>query len=181
MPPRARDGLWLGLNAGLGIAFGGDDVPDRSAGIPAGDGIVLSLGATLTPLWLGPVGLGAGVDLGFKYYALQTRGGGYDLRRVPIVASLHALVSVADRWFLLFAGGLHAEVAIQASRTGSRSDGSETRYPAAFGAMGEAGVLYAVGHVGVDITLRFAGLRYEAEPPADASHVGLFFGVHYLF
>ena len=185
-PAKSRElgGLWLEANAGLAIAFGGDRVPDRELGLAAGDGVVMTLGGALTPFWLDRLGVGFGLDVGFKYYSLQTPGGGYALRRVPIVGSAHALFAVSDRWFLLAAGGAHLELAIRASRTGNASEAAPTDYPAAIGFMGEAGVLYAVGHVGADITLRYTGLTYDDSDTTgdpDASSFGLFLGIHVLF
>lgn len=182
---RSRSGAWLELNAGIGMAFGGDELPDRTQGLAAGDGIVLTLGAAATPLWHDWLGIGAGLDFGFKYYALQAGvQGGVDLRRVPLVGSVHALLAVDARWFVLVAGGPYLELAIQASRTGSASGGSATQYPSALGFMAEAGVLYAFGHIGADITLRYTGLgiddAYGDSDDADASSLGLFLGIHVL-
>lgn len=182
-PPRPLRGAWFELKAGVGAAFGGDEVPDPSGGLDAGDGVAFTLGAAVTPLWHCPFGVGLGLDAGFKYFALFDVGGGYELRRVPIVGSAHMLVAVDERWFLIAAGGPYLELAIKASGTGSAAAEPDVYYPAALGFMGEAGALYAAGHLGVDLTLRYTGIRYDGPAgaaDADASSFGLYVAVHWF-
>ena len=54
----------LHLDAGDATGVGSDGV---------GDGYLLGGGVSFTPLWIGDVGLGAGLDVLFKYNSVQRR------------------------------------------------------------------------------------------------------------
>jgi hypothetical protein len=180
-PDPAVHPLW-GASLGIGFAFGGEE-PD-TGGVLAGDGVALTLGTTLTPVWAGRAGFGLGLDFGIKYAATQSLGGSFEILRYPIVPSAHVLVRVGGAWFLRAAGGPYIEVAIKASRGGTRSANTPTperTFPSAIGAMGEAGVLYTLGKLGAHAGVRYTTLSYETPSDTDASSWGLFMGIHYFF
>lgn len=175
----------FGVNGAFGLAFGGDDLVTaeydngEERTLSAGTGVILSVGATATPLWAGPVGFGVGVDLGWKYTQLTAENGTLSLERFPVVGSLHTLFHVGGSWYLLAAGGVHHELGVSISGDGV-FDGISADPESSLGFMGEIGALYGKRGFGVDATLRYTTLEYEANgDTADASNFGFFTGVHY--
>ena len=122
-----------------------------------------------------------GLDFGFKYAATQSLNGGYSLRRFPLTPSVHALVRMSDAMFLRVAGGPYVELGVQLSPTGKR-EAEAIELDDALGVMAEGGIFCRVKHFAVDAAIRYTALSYEGpqNADADASNVGVFFGIHYL-
>lgn len=176
----------LGLNLGLGVAFGGDELgeaefDDGTRGtLGAGNGVVISVGVMFTPIWLaGKLGLGIGGDAGWKYTSLSGQNGILSLDRFPLVASAHVLYEVSPRWYLMASGGPSYEAGISITGDGV-FDGIHGRPDGDVGWMAEVGAFYAKRELGADITLRYTAARFEESgDPVDASSVGLFGAFHY--
>jgi hypothetical protein len=185
-PPREDRDPILGLNLALGVALGGDELgraeyDDGTQGsLGAGNGVVLSMGVMVTPLWFGSrVGLGLGGDLSWKYTSLSGRNGVLSLNRFPLVASLHVLVEVAPRWYVMASGGVQHEAGIELDGRGVFG-GIHRRPDGQLGAMAELGAFYARREIGAEVTLRYTATSFEiAGDTIDASSVGLFGAVHY--
>jgi hypothetical protein len=163
----------------FGASFGGDEAFDRS--VAAGEGITLQAGATLIPFWTSWLALGMGVDFGLKYAATQSLNGGYSLRRFPLTPSAQALFRMSDTLFLRVAGGPYVELGVQLSPTGKR-EAMAIELDDALGVMAESGIFYRAKRFAVDAAIRYTALRYEGplNADADASNLGVFFGIHYV-
>jgi hypothetical protein len=181
----------LGLHLTLGLAFGGekfatltyDDGTENS--VRGGEGVILSGGLTFTPLWIGDsVGLGLGVDAGWKYKSTSVNAdASVALTRFPIVPSARALVKLGGSWHLLAAGGLVLEMSPSLQGDGLLS-GLDIEFDNGTGGMGELGILW--GHpqgVGYEITGRYTFLEYTHEAATeslDASSGSLHLTLHYF-
>jgi len=106
----------LDLILGFGVATGWginrpSEVHASNELLSFGDGLFLSLGALVTPLWIGGrVGLGGGVEVGFKYDAPAL--GSDTLTRYPASLTGHALFRVSRRGFVVVAGGASRDFAV---------------------------------------------------------------------
>lgn len=177
----------FGLNLGMGLGFGGEVLAEGTLTngsrqtLEAGRGIVFSLGATLTPIWLARrVGFGIGADAGWKYGAITASDGALAATRYPLVGSAHVLLGIASGWYLRVAGGAvyEANVALRGSGVlkGLDADAND-----ALGGMAEGGVIYIQHHFGVDLRFRYTALKYEfAGATANASHGGVHVGLHFF-
>jgi hypothetical protein len=177
----------FGLNGALGLAFGGDNLitatfaDGSTRDLPAGRGVILSVGAMATPLWAGPVGLGLGVDIGVKYTSISASNGTASFTRFPLVLSAHALFDVTHHWYILAAGGLHHELGVSLTGDGLFS-GLSADFDSNWGGMAELGAFYAKKHLGASGTIRYTSARYFiAGQTFDASNVGVFGVIHYNF
>src|SRR5689334_11166378 len=111
-PLPLRNPKW-GMMLELGLGGGGDDLVtvrlsngDKQT-LSAGDGVAISLGIMVTPLWVGDH-LGAGIagTAGYKGWSVGGSNGDIGLSRFPFIAAVHLLPRVAPRWFVLVRGGI---------------------------------------------------------------------------
>jgi len=183
-PPPQRG--MLALDFGLGFALGGDDLvyaefdTGEDTTLSAGNGVIVNLGATVTPLWFGRIGLGASVDLGIKYAGIEASNGSVSFTRFPVVASAHGLFSVNTNWSVLVAGGLHYDLGASLSGDGLFDD-LQFDSESALGFMIEAGGYYEERPLGIDVTLRYTALEYEFDGrKVDGMSIGLFGTFHFI-
>ena len=173
--PRAH-GLSLKLN--LGAAFGGDAL---ASGISnAGDGVVLGLGAASVPLWADWLGVGGGLDLGFKYTARQDLGGGYALSRWPLDLHLDLLARVSNETLIRIAGGPTLEIGVEVQSTG-KNPAPDRSLGQALGFFVEAGIRQRLSQpFALDASLRWTHVSYEDAGSRDASSLGGFLAMHWV-
>jgi hypothetical protein len=170
--PKTHD---LSVKLDLGIAFGGDDLANRVAN--AGDGVVIGLGVASVPFWSGWLGVGGGLDFGFKYTARQRLGGGYALQRWPLTLHLDLLARASAETLVRIAAGPTLELGVEVKSTGENPD-PDLSLPNALGYFVEAGIRQRVsGPFAIDAALRWTGVDYDG---TDASSIGGFFAIHYV-
>jgi hypothetical protein len=117
-----------GFRLGLGLAFGGDDLIKATMSngdtqtLSAGTGVDLTLGATLTPLWIAnTAGFGVGASVGVKYDSVGGSNGSADLTRFPVELWAQTLLRLSPRWFLAVAGGAHKDLDVSLGSSGVAS------------------------------------------------------------
>jgi hypothetical protein len=181
--PRPGTGLRLGLEG----AFGGDNLltvgfsNGGSDSLSAGEGLQVSMGGTVTPLWIGDVlGLGAGVSIGWKGDWVTAQNGDITLSRYPLVFWLQALVPISERWYIVVSGGGHKEFDTHLSGSGVAS-GIDARFDSPLGWMGEIGFYYAsTVNWGTGFGVRYTALHYLYDGKTiGASSVGVGFTLQF--
>jgi hypothetical protein len=185
-------GQWysaLGIHIGSSLAFGGDQLVEltyedgKKSGVNAGDGISLTGGLTLTPLWFADrVGLGLGLDAGYKFTStLQAADGSVKLTRIPASAMIRGLVGLGRSWYVLGAGGIALEFSPQLSGEGVLSSVS-ANFKNAVGGRAELGFLRGDPHsFGAEITGSFTYMRFAiGSDSLNAMHGGVNFVLHYF-
>lgn len=85
----------LSVALGLGLAFGGDELPNR--GMNAGEGVSASVGAASAPFWVSWLGFGAGIDFGFKHASARAARADYALARWPLALHADVLARVSPQ------------------------------------------------------------------------------------
>ena len=181
-PPRK----WLAVSLGLGFALGGDDLlhvefdNGDDTTLSAGNGFVFDLGALAIPVWFGPVGLGASVNVGIKYAGIEASNGSASFTRFPLVVAGRGLFRVSSAWSILVAAGIHYDMSASLSGDGVLDD-IDLDSDTALGPMVEAGAYYDEGALALDVTLRYTWLQYElGGVDVDAGSIGLFGGFHFF-
>jgi hypothetical protein len=136
--------------------------------IDAGQGLILSIGGLVTPLWNEKTfGLGGGAEIGWKYEGIGASNANLSLSRFPLILSLHALVLLQGRTYLFLAAGAEKDLGIDFSPV-----------PGVTGTWGPYGALgfYKWGHRGaVDLQAHFAAMKYSG---VDAKTFGVTLGMH---
>jgi hypothetical protein len=178
LPQSKRPGS--GFHLALGLAGGGDNLASRqfaagdSSSLKAGDGVYLTLGGTVTPLWLGDtVGLGFGGGIGWKYYTFEAGNGSLNLSRFPIDLWVQTLLPVSGRWYLLLQTGPHKDAGVKLSGSGVAS--GEATFYGRWGWMAQAGFYLATSwHSAFAFGLRYTDVHYTlAGETIDASNLAL--------
>jgi len=170
----------LSVNLTAGATFGGGNLADTN-GPSTGEGFYGTLGALVMPLWFGELGMGFGVDFGYRYAGKISLHGSLEMRRFPLVAYSQWIFDFGHGWFGLAAGGLHTEFGIKWYQGGDTSPGLEQKMPVAVGGMAGGGVGYTQGGWMLDASVRQTWISYEARPAVDASNLGLLFRLHRTF
>jgi hypothetical protein len=178
----------IAVNLALGFFWGGDSLVDamfvleRDRSLQAGRGLLLSAGALWTPLWAtDSVGFGLGADVGWKYDVIEASNGSASLTRIPVSASAHSLIRLADRWFTLLSAGLHTELAGRLSGSGAFK-GIDRDLSGGVGFLAQAGLHYHVGRVAVGGALRYSILKDQVQgTKVDANSFGILASGHYGF
>lgn len=169
----------LSAKLDLGVAFGGDEIPNRF--VHAGEGVALGLGVASAPFWLSWLGFGGGVDFAFKYAATQTLTGGYSLSRWPLMLHVDVLARASPVTLIRIAGGPYLELGVEIARTG-RDAHLDRKLPNAFGYLLEAGIRQRISRAfAFDASVRWTSLRYENSARSDAGGLGGAFAIHYVF
>ena len=131
-----------------------------------GDGYLLGGGVSFTPLWIGDrLGLGAGLDVLFKYASFNAGGTHATQSSMPVLLTLNALIGLdhGARWYLLVRGGLETDYNRRFLGTTGASG---------TGAFGEIGPMFlASRHIGVGATFRAAGMILPDFGPSFMDHV----------
>jgi hypothetical protein len=118
-----------GLSMFFGGAFGGADFVkatdsdgDEST-LSSGSGVILGIGAMLTPLWVAEsVGFGLALDGAIKYDHLGASNGSASITRFPLALTAHVLMDVSDGLhFLIFKGGVTRDFGVNYSASGFAS------------------------------------------------------------
>jgi hypothetical protein len=169
-----------GLTLELGYFLGGDSLVDvmfesgRERTLSAGRGVQLALGGMWTPLWAtDAVGFGVGGSVGWKYDSISADNGSASLTRLPLSATVHALIRLDNRWFVLFRGGLATELGGHISGSGL-ADGITSELTARLGLMADAGLYYELEPVAVGAGLRYTALSDSYQgAKVDASSLGI--------
>ena len=176
------------LHLDAGIVAGGDEsaVAETPSGVKIdalhyGDGYLMGGGVGFTPLWIGDrVGLGAGLDVLFKYASLDAAGIQASQSTMPVLFTANALVGLdhGARWYLLVRGGAETDYN-RRLRGSTGASGS--------GVFGEIGAMFLVSrHIGVSATGRAAGMilpdfGYSFMDHVHASNVGIAVSVSYNY
>jgi hypothetical protein len=146
-----------------------------------GDGYLLGGGVGFTPLWIGDrLGLGAGLDVLFKYASFDAGGTHTTQSSIPVLLTANALIGLdhGARWYLLVRAGLETDY----NRRFSGSTGASGT-----GIFGEIGAMFlASRHIGVGATFRAAGMILPDFGDSfmdhlHASYVGIAFAVSYNY
>jgi len=184
-PPRKP--IW-GLMFVTGFGGGGDDLvkvtlsDGTSQTLSAGDGIDVSLGLMLTPLWVGDaLGLGVSGTLGYKGWSVGGSNGDISIARFPFTASVHVLPRVAHNWLLLARGGIDKELDVSVSCSGVITC-TDPGAIAKLGWFGEAGFYYTFDifrpnpelpppdqHGAYSLAFRYTKLTYTAPTTSTAA------------
>ena len=178
-----RDPKW-GLILEMGVGGGGDDLvkvslsDGSSQTLSAGDGIAISLGVMVTPLWIGDsVGLGVSATIGYKGWSVGGSNGDIGIGRFPLVLAAHVLPRLSPRWFLFGRGGLDKEADPSISGSGVAS-GTNLDLTAKLGWFVEGGVYKIIDtpeqRGAWSLTFRYTKITYTASDPStgDASANG---------
>lgn len=172
-PPTKRrresklDRAGTGAGVEFGMAGGGDDLiaatyaDGRQATMSAGGLLLLALHAEWTPIRTrGHHGFGLGVSGGFKYNGLSGSNGSVKFLRYPVIASVHALWHVKQKYFLLTRAGLEKDFAPALSGDGV-GVGVNASFTSNLGVLSEAGVYWqADREVGFDVKVRYTWIEY---------------------
>jgi hypothetical protein len=147
----------------------------------AGDGYLLGGGVSFTPLWIDNVGLGAGLDVSFKYHPVSVGGEQGSNSSMPVLLTGHLLSGLDDgaRWYLLFRGGFEKDFNRQFSFNGVTS--SESSRGA--GLVAEIGLIFvATNHFAVGATFRGTVIDLAAGMDhVSGSNLGILFSVYYNY
>jgi len=183
-PKQIRNPLW-GLVFELGIGGGGDDLVKVSLSdgsdqtLSAGDGVAVSVGLMVTPLWVGDsLGVGVSGTFGYKGWSVGGSNGDISLSRFPLTAAVHVLPRISPMWLLLVRGGIDKEVGVSLSGSGVAA-GAHADLNAGLGGFGEMGfykILETPEQRGAwSLTFRYTKLTYSANgATADAQNFMLF-------
>jgi hypothetical protein len=164
----------------LGGDIGGDNLVSASMSngddqsLDAGSGMYATIGASLTPLWLGDVvGFGVGSRIGIKYDSIDAKNGSVHLTRYPFSLWIHTYLRISERWYLNVAGGGHKELSPGLSGDGVAAD-VQADFQSPWGWMGEGGFVFAeTWHTAVGFSLRYTKISYTIAGHAlDASNIG---------
>jgi len=113
--------------------------------LKAGDGLLVSVGASRTPLWVyDAIGFGVDFDVGLKYGSISASNGGVSLLREPLILSGHVLFAVAPRWSILVRLGVENDFNPTLSSSGSVELGP-LRLSSDWGGMVEVGPISSQG------------------------------------
>jgi len=177
-----------GLSLTMGFAFGGEDfvqATDSNGGsqsLSSGSGVLLGVGAMLTPLWAGDVaGFGVGADASIKYDHLSASNGSASITRYPIALTAHVLFNVADNLhYIILKGGAVRDFGVNYSASGFidlNADVSGT-----WGPTGAIGYYKKSNDVlGWDIMGFFALTKHViGTQRINANSFGLTWGLHWL-
>ena len=168
----ARPIIELHLDAGDATGVGSDGV---------GDGYLLGGGVSFTPLWIDNVGLGAGLDVLFKYNSVDVGGSQASNSSIPTLLTGHLLIGLDDgaRWYLLFRGGFEKDFNRQSSFNGVTS--SESSRGA--GLVAEIGPIFVpADHVALGAAVRVTLIDLPAGMDhVSGSNVGIVFSVYYTY
>lgn len=181
--------MW-GLMFELGIGGGGANLvkvalsDGSSETLSAGDGVAVSLGVMVTPLWMGDrLGLGVSGTFGYKGWSVGGSNGDIGLSRYPFTAAVHLLPRISPRWLLLARGGLDKETNVSISGSGVAA-GVGADLNASLGGFGEAG-FYKIMDTPEErgawsLTFRYTKLTYTANgATADAQSFMLFTALYF--
>jgi len=169
-----------GFSVALGGDLGGDNLVSASMSngdnqsIDAGSGVYGTIGASLTPLWLGDVvGFGAGSRIGIKYDSIDAKNGSVLLTRYPFSLWIHSYLRISERWYFNIAGGAHKELSPGLSGDGVAA-GVQANFQSPWGWMGELGLVFAeTWHTAMGLSLRYTKMGYIiAGQTFDASNIG---------
>jgi hypothetical protein len=177
-----------GLHLGGGFFFGGDSLyevtftnaPDRT--LSAGRGVLVSAGASWTPLWATDrVGFGLGAALGWKYDSIEADNGWISLTRLPLSFTMHSLIRFDERWFTLVGLSLLTELGGHLSGKGFAA-GVDTELSSSLGWAADAGLYRRLDWVTVGGGLRYTNVRAGITgTKVDASSVGIVGAAQYEF
>jgi hypothetical protein len=171
----------MGARLGFGFGFGGDDLIKATytngdtQSLSAGSGVVFSLGAVATPLWVGDAaGFGVGGSIGVKYDSMSASNGNISFVRVPADLWLQTLLRVSPHWFFTVAGGMHKDLDATLSGSGLAADINYS-FDRPWGWMAELGFLNMTSrNLGYTFAFRFTNAKYLYESaPINAQSFGL--------
>jgi hypothetical protein len=134
-----------GLSLALGGAFGGEDFVKASysngdeTSLSSGAGLILGVGAMLTPLWAGDVaGFGLSANASLKHDSLNADNGSASIMRYPIALTGHVLLNVSNSpHYLLFKGGVGRDFGVHYTASGFVT--LDAHVPATWGPTGSFG------------------------------------------
>lgn len=177
-----------GLTAGVGFFGGGDSLyrvefdNGRDQVLTAGRGVLATIGALWTPLWIDDqFGFGAGASMGWKYDSITASNGEVWLTRFPLTATVHTLIRLSKRWFALLSGGLGKEVGGKISGSGLAAEANHT-FTSTLGLLGEGALYCTLGHATLGAALRRSSSKDRlGGAVVDASSLGVIAASHYTF
>lgn len=177
-----------GLSVTTGIAFGGEDfvqATDSNGGsdsLSSGSGVILGIGAMVTPLWAGDVaGFGLGADASIKYDHLSASNGSASITRYPISLTAHVLLNVADGLhYIILKGGAVRDFGVNYSASGFAD--LDANVSGTWGPTGAVGYYKKSNDVfGWDILGFFALTNHVIGPDSvNANSFGISWGIHWL-
>lgn len=174
----------------LGLGGGGDDLVKVSLSdgsnqtLSAGDGVSISFGIMVTPLWLGDsLGVGVTGTAGYKRWSVGGSNGDIGLSRFPLTAGVHLLPRLSPLWLFLMRGGIAKEAGISISGSGIAAS-AHADLNASLGGFGEAGffkIMDTPEQRGAwSLTFRYTKLTYSANgASADASSFMIFSALYF--
>jgi hypothetical protein len=114
-----------GLSLFTGFAFGGADFVKATSSngndetLSAGTGLILGLGAMVTPLWPSDlIGFGVGVDGALKYDSINADNGSASITRFPLALTAHLLTGPDGNNFFMLKGGIARDFGVNYSASG---------------------------------------------------------------
>lgn len=159
------------LHAVTGLAFGGSRLVTAVSpttgetvdSLNAGDGYLFGFGASFLPFWLGErLGLGAGLDMAYKFSSISGDGITASLTSLPMMATANALLRLNDAGssHLLARGGVEKDLNVQfaATGTGGATLSSQLGYFSEFG-----WIVGAPNHLALGTSLRFSGVQLTTD------------------
>jgi len=176
------------ISAELGFFQGGEELVTATSNtgssetLGAGDGLLVGLGARVTPLWLADtVGLGVGGGAGFKVWQIGSANGSSgnsSIFKWVLTATGHVMFSVQPTWLLVLQGGIERDSGIDWSVNGS-STGVPFRSRTGF--VGDLGLQHALSdNLSLAGSFRFTLLDYDVgDQSVGANSFGATFSVHY--
>ena len=167
-----------------GIALGGDKIATamfadgHSDNIRAGEGVVLDLQLSFTPLWIGDsFGFGAGGSIGVKHSSIDASNGSISLTRFPAVAFAQMMSPIGERGSLLLRAGVVKDLGVNLGLEVSGQNASGD-LPSQMGFMAEIGAWYHFARQGATLwTVRYTRETYGDGVDASSGTflVGIFF------
>jgi hypothetical protein len=146
----------------------------------AGDGLLLGLGARVTPLWLaGRVGFGGGANAGFKVWQVgSSNSGNSSIFKWVLTATGHMALSFDPTWLVVLQAGVEKDFGIDWS-IDSASSGVPFRSRTGF--VGDLGLQHALSdNLSVAGSFRFTLLDYAVETETvGANSFGVTCAIHF--
>ena len=183
LPPPFRS--TLDIAAELGFFQGGEELVTATTGngmsetLGAGDGLLLGLGARVTPLWLADrVGFGVGGGAGFKVWQVGGNGANSMIFKWVLTTSGHVAFSVQPTWLIVLQGGVEKDFGIDWSINGT-STGVPLQSRTGF--VGDVGLQHALSdNMSFVASFRFTILDYAVEDvTVGANSFGATVSLHY--
>lgn len=181
-----RPGTGLALRAGW--ALGGEALVGarlengNEVDLDAGAGRTVAVAGSITPFWLRRrLGLGGGLELGWKYNAISAANGSASFSRFPFLATVHVLARAGRHWYAKLGVGIEKHFACHYSSQGIFGE-ADIALQGRTGPVGGIGLYRLFGrHGGVDVSFRYSRARFGLGAESiDGTSGAIMLALHYV-